>query len=199
MKKFKSIIAMTLALVLVLGITASATVIISDDKVTKDTKYEYPITPEKTPDIWKTFSTHQQMLDACEIPKKTLDAMSTKTLLLASLDYPLAGDALCYDDTVTGFEIVMENSNALSQLFLRDDFSYELASLFETTTAEKFERDSSKSELKTQLLKMITEYALDNNLVSAKDKARIINSLDNFTQGLPDGSFSLKINTDMNR
>lgn len=193
MKKLKNIVMSALVFVLLFGLTVSAAVAKPESGTLKNQKYEYPITPQKTPDIWKSFGTHQQMVDACEIPESTLETMPTKSLLLSCLDYPLLGDAFCCNSVSSGFEIVMKNSNALKSLFLRADFSEELALLFETTTAAELESESSESGFTMQFLALMTEYAVDNDLLSAYDKNRIMCSLENFTKDLQDEGFSLMI------
>ena len=62
MKKFRNIIALTLVLAMLFGFTASATVISSANSVVNNDKYEYQITPQKTPEIWRSFSTHHEIL-----------------------------------------------------------------------------------------------------------------------------------------
>lgn len=193
MKKFRNIIALTLVLAMLFCFTASATVISSENSVVNNDKYEYPITPQKTPEIWKSFGTHQEMLEACEIPKDTLEAMSTKSLLLACLEYPLAGDALCYDNVYAGFESVMNNSNALTELFSRADFSDALASLFETTTAVNLKNNTTGFECITQFLSLITAHSVKNDLISQNDKKRIIGNINDFVNGLTNDNLSASI------
>ena len=197
MKKFRIIIALTLVLAMLFGFTASATVISSANSVVNNDKYEYPITPQKTPEIWRSFSTHQEMLEACEIPKDTLEAMSTKSLLLACLEYPLAGDALCYDNVYAGFESVMNNSNALTELFSRSDFSDALASLFETTTAVNLKNNTTGFECITQFISLITAHSVKNELISQNDEKRIIDNIDAFVKGLSNDNLSASIRSIM--
>lgn len=54
--------------------------------------YTYSIKPG-TPE-WNAFTTHQQMVDACQIPSDTLAKMSTEGVMQSCLDFPLLGDLL---------------------------------------------------------------------------------------------------------
>lgn len=153
--------------------------------------YEYPITPRKTPEKWKEFTSHGQMLDACQIPEDILDTMTTRQLLLTCVDYPLANDALAYADLNTDpFEFVIGKHNGLKELFKRPDFSSEFAALYKYYTEavsedpEKF--DALLNESDPELLRQnrlsrlfclfyMTHYAMSEDMLNAADIAQIKN------------------------
>ena len=62
--------------------------------------YEYPVKPGT--DAWRAFTTHEEMLKACQIPESTLHAMSTEGLVETVLNYPLFNDVLAYEFSSTG-------------------------------------------------------------------------------------------------
>ena len=151
--------------------------------------YEYPITPRKTPEKWKGFTSHGQMLDACQIPEDILDTMTTRQLLLTCVDYPLANDALAYADFNTDpFCPVIRRHNGLKELFKRPDFSSELAALYKYYTEavsedpEKF--DALLNESDPELLRQnrlsrlfclfyMTHYAMSEDMLNAVDIEQI--------------------------
>lgn len=151
--------------------------------------YEYPVTPRKTPEQWKKFTSHGQMLDACQIPDDILDTMTTRQLLLTCVDYPLAADALAYADLNTDpFEFVIGKHNGLTELFKRPDFSAELAALYKYYTEsvsedpEKF--DALLNESDPELLRQnrlgrlsclfyMTRYAMSEDMLNAADIEQI--------------------------
>lgn len=55
--------------------------------------YEYPITPWKTPEIWKTFDSNVDMINACQIPEEVLAELTTRSSLLPAQDIPWAETA----------------------------------------------------------------------------------------------------------
>lgn len=81
--------------------------------------YDYPIKPGT--EQWKSFTTHDQMLKACQIPTTALSKMSTTALVDTVLNYPLLGDMMAYDDIQEGFNAVATRFNGLSALLQRND------------------------------------------------------------------------------
>lgn len=83
--------------------------------------YNYPVTGG-TPQ-WAAFTTHQQMLDACQIPVDTLAKMSTEGLIQTCLNFPLLGDLLLnVGGNVPGrLQYFMINFSGLNELCKRPD------------------------------------------------------------------------------
>jgi len=81
--------------------------------------YEFPVKPG-TPE-WAALESHDQMLQACQVPENLLRRMSTKGLVETVLNYPLYGDMLAYLDLQEGFDNVAANFNGLSELLKRSD------------------------------------------------------------------------------
>ena len=57
--------------------------------------YDYPVKPGT--DAWKALGSHEDMLNACQIPETTLNRMSTAGLVETVLNYPLFGDAWAWN------------------------------------------------------------------------------------------------------
>ncbi|MDD4493561.1 MAG: hypothetical protein PHV32_04315, partial [Eubacteriales bacterium] len=83
--------------------------------------YVFPITPEKAPDKWKEFQSHQEMLDACRVPDEVLNKMSTKGLIETCLSYPLIGDMMFHNEIYQGFVKQTDSFNGLNELLNRKD------------------------------------------------------------------------------
>jgi hypothetical protein len=90
--------------------------------------YDYPVKPGTAG--WKAFTTHDEMLKACQIPEDILKNMSTKGLVETVLEYPLYGDMMAYDSIQQGFEAVASQFNGLSELLNRKDAGTELLAIY---------------------------------------------------------------------
>jgi len=90
--------------------------------------YDYPIKPGT--DGWRAFTSHDEMLEACQIPEDILKNMSTKALVKTVLEYPLLGDIHAYNSIQQGFEAVASRFNGLSELLNRKDAGTELLAIY---------------------------------------------------------------------
>lgn len=81
--------------------------------------YTYPIVPDT--DEWRAFTTHAQMVKACEVPEELLSKMTTEALFVTVMNYPLLTDALAFDEPAVGYEVLKINSNAVRELIKRED------------------------------------------------------------------------------
>ncbi len=98
-------------------------------------KVAYPITidcPE-----WKTFDTHNEMLEACTIPEDLLKKLSTRELAELVLDYPLLTDFRYFSDMNQGMDIQIKNFNGLRELLNTADGLEVLMNLYEDIELEK--------------------------------------------------------------
>ena len=81
--------------------------------------YDYPVKPGT--DAWKALGSHEDMLNACQIPETTLNRMSTAGLVETVLNYPLFGDAWEWNYPQEGFDSVSSGFNGITALFDRKD------------------------------------------------------------------------------
>ena len=86
--------------------------------------YEYPVKPGT--EEWKDFTSHDQMLEACQVPDFILHDMSTAGLMETVLNYPLLMDMMAYNSRQQGFDSVAQRFNGLSALLHREDAGMEL-------------------------------------------------------------------------
>jgi len=92
--------------------------------------YDYPI--KSGTDEWKAFTTHEEMLRACQIPEELLHRMSTTALVETVLNYPLSADWWSYDSFEIGIKRVADQFNGLSELLSRKDAGVSLIALYQT-------------------------------------------------------------------
>jgi hypothetical protein len=81
--------------------------------------YEYPVKPGT--DAWRAFTTHEEMLKACQIPESTLRTVSTEGLVETVLNYPLYDDVLAYNSPQQGFDAISSEFNGIPELLNRQD------------------------------------------------------------------------------
>lgn len=72
-------------------------------------------------DQWKSLSSGQKMLEACQIPNDVLSSLSTKALCETCMDYPLAYDYIYANDEKESTNFHIEHFNGLKELANRED------------------------------------------------------------------------------
>ncbi len=82
-------------------------------------KYIFPIKPGT--EEWKKLNSHQEMVDICQIPDKTLKHMSTSGLIDTYFDYPLLFTILAFNNTNEGLRQIANEFNGFSELLRRND------------------------------------------------------------------------------
>lgn len=96
---------------------------------TMEGNVNYPVTSDSLE--WKSFDTHDDMVKACNMPEQLLRTSSTQELVDLMLEYPLLGDLYLYDDVGTGIDVMVSESNILSEIMSRDDGAEQLLAAFE--------------------------------------------------------------------
>lgn len=81
--------------------------------------YEFHLKPGTAG--WAELASHEEMLEATQIPKGVLEKMTTHGMVETVLNYPLYLDMLAYDDPQAGFQRVAERFNGLKALLERPD------------------------------------------------------------------------------
>lgn len=109
-----------------------AAAIIHQDFLNQDTAYQYKLTPEDAG--WAELTSHQEMLDICQLPEEILTEAETGELFDIVLDYPLLIDISFYDSFEEGLLEVARQFNGLNELLKREDLPKVLK--------EKYERES---------------------------------------------------------
>ena len=109
-----------------------AAAVIYKDFLNQNTAYQYKLTPEDAE--WAELTSHQEMLDICQLPEEILTESTTEELFDIVLDYPLLIDISFYDSFEEGLLEVAKQFNGLNELLKREDLS--------KVVKEKYERES---------------------------------------------------------
>jgi len=91
--------------------------------------YYYPVRPG-TPE-WATLSGLPGMIEACQIPDKTLERLTTSALIDSVLDYPLMLNIWAFNSPQQGFDSVSSYFNGFAEMFNRPDIGNELISRYQ--------------------------------------------------------------------
>lgn len=83
--------------------------------------YEFPITPQKTPEEWRELRSIKRKLEVCQIPEEILETMSTEGLIETCLAYPLFSNMMYQNSLQDGFCQLVEGFNGLRELLSRED------------------------------------------------------------------------------
>ncbi|MDD2436970.1 MAG: hypothetical protein PHG27_08040, partial [Massilibacteroides sp.] len=89
-----------------------------------DTAYDFPIKPGS--EKWASFNTHEEMVEACQIPEDILNQLSTPALVETCINYPLRYDYIAYNDVRKGISIILNSFNGFLELSKRTDATTEL-------------------------------------------------------------------------
>lgn len=82
--------------------------------------YNYPVLPGM--EKWKLFSTTQEMIDACQVPKSRLKLQSTQAVFQALWEYPFFPEATFRSDHYqTDFEAIFLNNSAYAEFVTRQN------------------------------------------------------------------------------
>ena len=83
--------------------------------------YEFPITPEKTPEEWGKLRSIKKKLEVCQVPEEILETMSTEGLIETCLSYPLFSNMMYQNSLQDGFCQLVDGFNGLRELLSRED------------------------------------------------------------------------------
>ncbi|MDR3226686.1 MAG: hypothetical protein LBT56_03335 [Prevotellaceae bacterium] len=86
--------------------------------------WDYPVKPGS--EQWATFTTGQQMFEACQIPQNILNVISTKQLADICLNYPLFFEYIAFNNEREGIRLMIKNFNGLNELSKRENGVQEL-------------------------------------------------------------------------
>jgi hypothetical protein len=96
--------------------------------------WDYPTIPGS--DKWKTFQSHDEMLEACQIPSTILTKLSTEELFLICLKYPLLMDIGAFNFFTDGYASYETNFNGIRELYQRSNASSVIYSYYRQLNLE---------------------------------------------------------------
>ena len=123
MKKFLSVLLSALMLV-----TMSVTAMAAENVQSDDTPYSFPIIPGSSE--WESFTTKQEMLDVCQIPKDKLANMTTEALLETVMNYPLIHDYVAFNSYEDACNVMSKDFNGFNELFSRGNVTSAILSKY---------------------------------------------------------------------
>lgn len=83
------------------------------------------------PEVWKTFMSFEEMMNATQIPEDILKELPTDTLVALCMNHPMAGNYLCYNNHIKGALSVMNRFNGFQELKRRSDAGEKLIDFYE--------------------------------------------------------------------
>jgi hypothetical protein len=130
-----------------------------------DIPYEYPVKPGS--EKWGAFISGQQMLEACQIPQKVLNSLTTKALAETCMNYPLFFEYLTVNDEREGIKKMIEKFNGLRELSKRNDGTLELIKIYKAMPVlSKIPNPTSKEYHLPYKLPFIELLLSDDNFIN---------------------------------
>lgn len=136
--------------------------------------YEYPIKPGT--EQWKAFSSHKEMVEACQIPENILKKMSTAGLVETVLNYPLRLDFVAYNTPQGGMVAQIEQFNGLSELLKRADAGEKLSARYQKMNplaVEDISTDAQKGDYLYSLSYLESIMAQDSILFNLTENQKV--------------------------
>ena len=147
----------------------------------KTAHWYYPILPGS--EEWSRFTTHSQMLEACQIPKDVLEQLSTEELVFICIDYPLQTDFYAYNNLLEGVNKVASRFNGLQELLNRKDNGVHLLKEYHKIDRANLSTSSAKN--------------LAGEAIVKQSILEILLSLDSVLDNINDQQRSLLVNLSM--
>ncbi|HCX61717.1 MAG TPA: hypothetical protein DHU59_04680 [Clostridiales bacterium] len=157
----------TLSFLLILLLIFSSVISYADTtvKMNQDSEtFKYKITGESNE--WKSFNSHDEMVQACRIPSEMLSKMMTEELVDAVLDYPLLYDVHFFNNTKDAIEQLKQNSDAFYELINRKDAAIALLGRIK----------NKESSLKEKTIKLLLEEENLSKYIYNTDNIEILSS-----------------------
>jgi hypothetical protein len=154
-----------------------------------------PFTFEKVtkPEVWRTFNSLEDMLEACQLPNELLPVISTENLIQTIMNHPLYGIYSAYNNELDGVNVLLDNFNGFKELQNREGASEAVIEYYAATDVNKMV-EAAKQPGKS---KDLTIYHLDYlELIIATNKIPEIFSLKSLDrlEGVLNEKYDTKLN-----
>lgn len=97
------------------------------------------------PDVWKTFMSFEEMMNATQIPEDILKELPTDTLVALCMNHPLAGIYNCYNNPINGVLVVMNHFNGFQELKRRTDAAEKVLDFYEKMDIDYNVKENKKN------------------------------------------------------
>ncbi len=101
----------------------------SVSKTSKNQMFSYDSVTN--PEVWKTFMSFEDMMEATQIPENILKEIPTDTLVALCMNHPLAGVYTFYNNHLEGASIIMDHFNGFQELKRRQDAGEKIIDFYE--------------------------------------------------------------------
>ncbi|RZS93020.1 hypothetical protein [Cuneatibacter caecimuris] len=130
----------------------------SSHLVFADNAFLYPVNRDSS--IWKEFSSHLDMIEACDVSVEKLNDLTTEELLQYVLEYPLLVDMFLFDSLEDGILALREHCGSLAELLEREDVSTILFDFYEQNIVVSYANynEADPCDLKDYALEGILSY-----------------------------------------
>ncbi len=156
--------------------------------------WDYPVKPGS--EQWKSFKSHKEMVEICQIPSNVINNLSTKDLAKICLDYPLFCTLTAFNNMQQGFEQVSAEFNGFKELYQRKESGRELLLLYHEIKPEDIAFMSTnleKGQFKFRIFYlefMLAQNSFYNNLSQSELRELLIESYQKAKQKL-DAKYSI--------
>ena len=147
--------------ILIIIFSLVASVLYAQTATVKKGIWDYPVKPGM--EEWKTFTSGLQRLEACQIPQKILETLSTRDLAEICLNYPLFHEYGLIEDERAGISIMIEMFNGLKKLSERKDGAQELIQIYKDFPVLSLNQQESSNDYNVIKLPFL-ELLLSDNL-----------------------------------
>lgn len=83
------------------------------------------------PENWKRHQSLEDMIDACQLPPRMLDTISTENLIQLCYDYPLHSIYLAYNNQMDGINCIVNSFNGFEELKKRADAAEKMIDFYD--------------------------------------------------------------------
>lgn len=83
------------------------------------------------PEVWKTFMSFEEMMNATQIPEDILKELPTDTLVALCMNHPMANNYIYYNNQINGVLSVMKRFNGFQELKRREDAAEKIMDFYE--------------------------------------------------------------------
>lgn len=83
------------------------------------------------PEVWKTFMSFEEMMNATQIPEDILKELPTDTLVALCMNHPLANNYIYYENHIEGVKIIIERFNGFKELKKRKEAPQKILDFYE--------------------------------------------------------------------
>ena len=168
MKKW-NLFSFALCVLLLVGCSDKGIVATSGEEqevATRSTTEEsyFPVKPGSAE--WSSFTTHSQMVEACQLSEELLQSLTTDELVRVCAEYPLNMDAYAYSNVHDGMRVVTGLFNGYQELFNRTDNAACLLSYLQENNLNEVFSSTAQARSSLEIGKSILQYNLMESLFS---------------------------------